>query len=327
MRAAELPPDETARLQSLWSLDLLDSAPDERFDRITRLAQTLFKVPIALVSLVDEQRQWFKSRQGLDATETSREMSFCAHAILGNDIFQVADASLEPDFADNPLVLEDPRIRFYAGCPIKGPDGHPLGTLCLIDRTARSLTDEEATALRDLAGVVEQELYSSRLATIDELTGLANRRGFEALARKLLEVARRQLIPASMLCIDLDDFKEINDTFGHDAGDAALRELGDLLATVFRGSDLVARVGGDEFAALLTDARAETAVSRLRAAMDARNRSRRTAFELHASIGWADFEPVQHDTLERLMCRADAAMYVDKRRTHCRDRAPVADRS
>ena len=123
MKTPELPADERTRLEILRSLKILDTLPEERFDRLTRLARKLFDVPIALVSLVDVNRQWFKSSAGLDATETPREISFCGHAILGDDILVVSDTQLDERFHDNPLVTGGPAIRFYAGCPLTGANG------------------------------------------------------------------------------------------------------------------------------------------------------------------------------------------------------------
>jgi len=156
--AAPIPPDEPERLRALRRLRILDTAPEERFDRLTRLARHVFDVPIALVSLVDEHRQWFKSRQGIDGQETPRELSFCAHAILGDAPFVVADALLDDRFADNPAVTEQPAVRFYAGCPLHTPDGRRIGTLCIADRRPRRLDPDEIRALEDLAGLAEREL-------------------------------------------------------------------------------------------------------------------------------------------------------------------------
>jgi len=158
MLAPTLPPDEDDRLAALRSLELLDSPPEERFDRITRIAQRLFEVPIALVSLVDQCRQWFKSAQGLGATETGRDISFCGHAIHAGDVFVVENALLDPRFADNPLVTGPPGIRFYAGAPLATAGGFRVGTLCLIDRKERIFSTADRRALRDLADWVQDEL-------------------------------------------------------------------------------------------------------------------------------------------------------------------------
>lgn len=165
MIPAPLPADEAARLGALRELAILDTPAEARFDRLTRLARDLFGVPIALVSLVDEDRQWFKSRQGLPAPETSREVSFCAHAILAErDVFVIPDATRDERFADNPLVTGAPDIRFYAGAPLSTSDGQQVGTLCVIDRSPRVWTAEQSDALRDLADIVEAELERSRAA-------------------------------------------------------------------------------------------------------------------------------------------------------------------
>ncbi|MBT9568993.1 MAG: PAS domain S-box protein [Thiobacillus sp.] len=142
---------------------MLDTPSEERFDRLTRLAQHLLGTPIALVSLVDADRQWFKSRQGLDATETGRDISFCGHAILGGDIFEVTDASRDPRFADNPLVTGPPNIRFYAGAPLSTPEGYRIGTLCVIADAPRQLTAKERQGLLDIAACVEEEISQAAL--------------------------------------------------------------------------------------------------------------------------------------------------------------------
>jgi CheY-like chemotaxis protein len=160
---APLPPDEPARLRALHALGILDSPPEERFDRITRLAQRVFNTPIALVTLIDAERQWFKSRQGIADAETPRESSFCAHAIHDDRVFVVPDALHDGRFADNPLVAGTPRIRFYAGRPVR-VDGRRVGTLCLIDRRPRELGDEDARTLDDLATLVERELAAETKA-------------------------------------------------------------------------------------------------------------------------------------------------------------------
>ncbi|MCP3137278.1 GAF domain-containing sensor histidine kinase [Pyxidicoccus xibeiensis] len=157
MLPPSLPPDERQRLQALRDLCVLDTPSEERFERIVRTAARLFGVPMALVSLLDEARQWFKARVGLEATETPRDVSFCGHAILSRDTFVVPDAVRDARFHDNPLVLGAPHIRFYAGHPVRAPDGSRVGTLCLLDRVPRDFTDADRAALADLAAWVELE--------------------------------------------------------------------------------------------------------------------------------------------------------------------------
>lgn len=158
MPQAALSPFENERLTLLKALQLLDTPPEPAFDRITRLACQLLQVPIALVSLVDEQRQWFKSRVGLEACETPREYAFCAHAILQTEPLVVNDARSDPRFVDNPLVTGAPGIRFYAGVQLRSRQGYPLGTLCIIDNKARELSATELALLQDLAGIVNEQL-------------------------------------------------------------------------------------------------------------------------------------------------------------------------
>jgi GAF domain-containing protein len=158
MLAAPIPEDEARRIAALRELLVLDTDPEERFDLITRYAASQFDVEIALVSLVDTNRQWFKSRCGLDASETSREISFCGHAILQDGVFEIPDAARDERFADNPLVTGAPKIRFYAGAPLSVAGDHRVGTLCLISSRPKQLNDWEREHLQLLARLVAQEL-------------------------------------------------------------------------------------------------------------------------------------------------------------------------
>lgn len=311
MQEAVIPANEAKRLAVLRSLGLLDTVPEERFDRVTRMAQRLFDVPIALVSLVDEDRQWFKSRQGLAAAETPRSVAFCSHTILQDDVMVVEDTRLDARFADNPLVSGEPNIRFYAGAPIIGPDGMALGTLCVIDREPRSMDEADQRTLEDLAELIGDEIAVTALAIADELTGLSNRRGMELLGRQVLAVCARQKTPALVVVVDVDDLKPINDALGHEAGDVALKEVADALVTTLRRADVVARMGGDEFAGLLTGtASATDPVTRLRAELE--RRSVQVGMDLQVSVGSAPFDPDDPTDLADLLALADAAMYRDK---------------
>ena len=315
MQEPKQPVDEAQRLEALRALSILDTLPEERFDRLTRLAKRLFGVPIALVSLVDDHRQWFKSRQGLEASETPRDISFCGHAVLGDDIFLVPDASKDDRFFDNPLVTDDPHIRFYAGCPLTLPGGSRPGTLCLIDRQPRQLSPDDLDLLRDLARMVEEELVAVQLATMDDLTHLSNRRGFQALGLHALQLCRRVERPAALLYFDLDGFKAINDRFGHAEGDRALNVFAQLLQQTFRDSDVLGRLGGDEFAVLATDSTAadlRQVLSRLDAAVDRQNAAERRGYDLRYSVGAVDFDPRQHPDIDALTAAADALMYAQK---------------
>jgi GAF domain-containing protein len=165
MLAAPTPPNEAERIAALYSLLILDTPREERFDKIVEFAAMEFDVPIALISLLDSDRQWFKSFVGLTACETGRDVSFCGHAIMRAEIMEVRDAAQDPRFADNPLVTGPPHIRFYAGAPLLLPNGYALGTLCLIDTKPRQLDDVEMAILSTLRGLVMQELQSQREAS------------------------------------------------------------------------------------------------------------------------------------------------------------------
>ncbi|MFA7279938.1 MAG: PAS domain S-box protein [Sterolibacterium sp.] len=162
MLKAPIPLNESKRIVALRALDILDSPAEERFDRLTRIAQHIMEVPIVLISLVDSERQWFKSRQGLDASQTPRDISFCGHAIIGTEVFVVPDTLADSRFADNPLVTAAPDIRFYAGAPLTLSDGYNVGTLCAIDREPRQMSEARLAVLRDLAKCASEELERER---------------------------------------------------------------------------------------------------------------------------------------------------------------------
>ena len=192
MPAAPLPPTEAIRLAALQRYRLLDTGTERAYDDAVLLASALCATPIALVSLVDEQRQWFKARIGLDATETPREQAFCAHAILGTEPLVVEDATRDARFVDNPLVHGDPHVRFYAGAPLLDRDGHALGTLCIIDRTPRQMTGAQRQALEALARQVAAQMELRRTA--------------DALAEALSDLhTLRTLLPVCAWCRHVRD--------------------------------------------------------------------------------------------------------------------------
>jgi diguanylate cyclase (GGDEF)-like protein len=324
MIAPETPFNEQQRLRALHALHILDTAPESRFDRITCIARRLFDVQIALVSLVDSERQWFKSANGLDVKETSRNMSFCGHAILSDDIFVVPDALADERFHDNPLVINTPNVRFYAGCPLTLPSGHKLGTLCLMDKQPRMFSVEDRKSLKDLAEIVLREILSFNLATMDELTGVPNRRGFDYVAQQALSLCRRVAKPASMVFFDLNDFKAINDNFGHAEGDRALSIFAEALAEVVRDSDPIGRLGGDEFAALLIDAgqgEANEIIERLRTALQKKACDHNLTYALRFSAGLVEYDSKRYGTVAQMKHKADQEMYIEKRSGSSRRRA------
>ncbi|MBI2749795.1 MAG: EAL domain-containing protein [Burkholderiales bacterium] len=331
-----LPDNEAARLQVLRETRLLDSPEDEAFDSIAQLARVVTGAPIALVSLVDQGRQWFLSHQGLDTRETSRSIAFCAHAIKHSDMLEISDALHDARFYDNPLVVGDPNIRYYAGVPLVLASGEVLGTLCVLDTVSRTLTAQQRTSLKTLAhGVVNEielrrrmltlqqevtrrlsaEMQLTILAMHDPLTKLPNRTALLDRLDQQLRHAARHESRLAFLFVDLDRFKQINDTLGHDVGDSALLEVASRLTGVLRDSDTVARLGGDEFAVLLTDIdsleTAMTIAAKLNHVLTEAAILKGCRLHFDASIGVAVY-PDHGDTVEVLMRNADVAMYKAK---------------
>lgn len=243
--------NEDLRLQVLRRYDILDTAPEETFDRLTRIVAAALRVPIAAVSLVDDHRQWFKSRIGLAVTETPRSASFCAHTMLEDGAMVVTDARQDLRFSGSPLVVGEPHIRFYAGYPVVSSDGVALGAVCAIDTAPRDISEQELGLLKDLAALVNEQLELRHLASIDGLTGALRRKTFLDMCERELLLGRRSKSPSSCLMIDADHFKSINDKYGHDIGDQVLKALVDTLKSGLRVTDIVGRLGGEEFGIFL----------------------------------------------------------------------------
>ena len=448
MKVPDIPSSESERIAELRSYEVLDTEADVALDAITKLAAQILDVPITLISLVDGHRQWFKSRHGLGAKETSREISFCGHVVAQGEPLIVRDALDDPRFADNPLVTGEPHIRFYAGVPLRTPSGVDLGTLCAIDHVTRDLTqmqidqlsllatlamarfeagrnraivrrvvdgvpgmlaywDKEqrcrfanaayeawfgvkpeeliGRTMRELLGPIyarnlphieaalrgerqafereipdpsggparqsqahylphlvagevqgfavmvtdisaqkriEAELREAQaetlaLATHDSLTGLPNRLLAQERIARAVEHARRFRRRTAILFLDLDGFKAINDTWGHAAGDAVLKEVASRMRGSTRSSDTVARLGGDEFLVLLPEIEgaksAATVAQKLLASMKA-TKFAVAGQELNVtfSVGGAVF-PDHAGNVDELLARADAALYRAKR--------------
>jgi len=343
---ADLPENEAARLEALSRYDILDTVAEQSYDDITYLAAHILRSPIAVISLVDKDRQWFKSKVGLSVSETPRDLAFCAHAILRPaQPMVVNDATRDARFATNPLVTSDPQIRFYLGVPLVTPEHLALGTLCVIDRVPRQPTSEEMKALSALSRQVvvqlelrrvaselqqtatEREEYLSKLertqlqlqtlsaqlredSLTDSLTGLKNRAAFQQRLEEEVYRSKRYSAPLSLLLIDVDHFKQYNDTYGHAAGDRALEMVAHALQLV-RPTDLIARYGGEEFAAILPVTSGEMAfvmAERLRKSVASITAAERP---ITVSIGVSTFLP--GGTEQSLFEAADQALYAAKR--------------
>ncbi len=463
--------DEAARLKTLTALGMLDTEPESEFDELVQLAATICETPVSLVTLVDEKRQWFKAAVGLSVRETPRDIAFCAHAILRPELFVVEDAAKDPRFQRNPLVTGDPSIRFYAGMPLQTPNGHRMGTLCVIDTVPRQLSPSQTEALLVLANQVkvrmelrlqrkelqealkakerysaelqvseqrfrsfmdfspfvsymkdetgrfvfynrrfaerfgismqdwigkvgedlfpaeiaegfrthdelvlatdrsheltehsledgrvyiwrshkfpfverdgrrlvagvsvditddvareeELKLFQSELETAnrmlrdlsvtDALTGLSNRRAFEERFAIEFSQSVRRHRPLTLVVMDIDNFKQVNDTFGHGAGDKVLRKVAQVLRETTRLPDMAARYGGEEFIVILPDTDVPQAMlwaNRLHAALA------KTVWDdrpVTMSMGVAGLDSSIRE-MSQLVARADEALYESKR--------------
>ncbi len=330
----DLAPDEPMRLQALRALNLVDTPLDERFERLTRLAKRLLDVDIVAVSLVEADRQYFKSIQGSNRCQTSRGVSFCGHAILEDEIFIVEDARADERFKDNPLVTGPPHVVFYAGVQLRSPDGFKVGMLCVNHSDTYNFTETDKNQLRDIAALVELEMQAAtanavqaalveevsaeqRRALIDQLTRVWNRKGILDLAEETLRQARLAGDDCGLMMLDLDKFKHINDTYGHNAGDEVLRTAAKRMLSSLRETDMVGRLGGDEFLCVLSPCDSESVAKalaeRLGKAIAAEPvRTPDAHIPVSASIGVTLLPAGWGGGIEDAMEEADKAMYASK---------------
>ncbi|MBX2851023.1 MAG: sensor domain-containing phosphodiesterase [Phycisphaeraceae bacterium] len=333
MNKPPLHPKEQDRLQSLHAHKILDTGQDQAFDDLIQLASQLFDVPIALVSLVDEDRQWFKACVGLDLKETGRDVSFCGHAICSDETFVVEDAAKDERFSDNPLVTQADGIRFYAGAKVCDGSGLPLGTLCLIDHKPHTFSEEQQQQLEQLARQAGRQLALHRLladlshaSDHDELTGLLNRRGLLAeIDQASVESDQIQAV----VYLDVKRFKSINDAYGLAAGDQILEQIADRLqqavSQMLRHANgttaQIARIGGDEFVAILctrhlADWVQHTFAQALCEAMDEPFTCNNQAHYLGARAGVMTSLPGQRLEASQALSNADIALHQAKHLGH-----------
>ena len=304
---------EKLRLRDLNAYAILDTPPEESFDRITRLAKMTLQTPMAVVSLVAADRQWFKSRIGVNACETARDISFCTHTIQLNEPMIIRDAHADPRFARSPLVLDEPFIRFYIGSPLNTPAGYNIGALCAMDTIPRDPSAEQVKLLQDLGRLVVDEMELRKLACLDPLTGILTKRGLEKAINRL--IARLDNTVACVVMMDVDHFKSVNDTHGHGCGDRVLQSVVEACRDCARPEDIVARVGGEEFAIILPGVALSEglkAAERMRKAISAKiTQTREGPVSVTASFGVAMAAPGLRD-FDKALAAADEAMYAAK---------------
>ncbi|MDQ6748781.1 MAG: diguanylate cyclase [Candidatus Dormibacteraeota bacterium] len=307
MSLSPIPLDEQARLESLRELWLLDTEPEERFDRITRLAERLFAVPMVTFALIDSNRVWFKSRVGVEVSEVPREDALCAHAILTDGIIQVEDASEDIRFRGSPLV-EGAAVRFYAGAPVRSADHRRVGVLAVMDTAPGSFGPADLRTLADLAMAVESELSATHDSTLDELTGMLNLRGFHQFAEKLLKVAARGATPLSLLYVEALNIDQGGTPHGREE---MLKQVAQVVEHTCRQSDVLARIGPSLFCALLpenTEHAGQSTGARLQAAVRAWNLEPESPFKLEVLVSSVRFDPASAVGLDHLMLRAEGSL-------------------
>ena len=345
----EMPPKNYAatelvkRCAAIDRYQILDTPTEPEFEQITQLAAAVCETSFAAISFICTDRQWFKSEVGLGISETPLSVSFCAYAIRQSDIYEVTDAREHPLFADNPLVTGHPEIRFYAGMPILSSDGTPIATLCALDSEARpeGLNSVQRLTMRVLAKQVEAQLELRRsiierdkraaeqqaaasalrwIATHDSLTHLGNRALFHTQLDSALSVARENGSGVAVILIDVDHFKQINDSLGHDAGDAVLCSFAARLRDVVRPGDTVARLGGDEFGIVLTSVKARAHLATIVESLNMRLREKLEyngrLIECRASIGVAIYGDHALTAQSLIKC-GDLALGIAKMKRGC----------
>jgi diguanylate cyclase (GGDEF)-like protein len=306
--------DEQGRLAALHRYEVLDTPAEEPFDRITKLVQMVLDVPMATVSLIDEDRQWFKSCVGIAGPGTPRNEAFCDYTIRTREPMNIPDATLDSRFAENPAVMGALHIRSYLGVPLSTPDGYNIGALCAIDTRPREFTAEQTAVLTSFASLVVDELELRRIAQTDHLTGAATRRGFALELDKEIARSRRSERTSALVLLDVDHFKSVNDTYGHPVGDAVLQNLAGCVRTILREGDVFGRIGGEEFAILLPGASVEEAfecAERIRLAVAEKPLVQEPELSVTISLGVS--AQSLRMTSDEWMSAADGALYEAKR--------------
>ena len=317
---------EVGRLAAVERYDVLDTPHEDIFDRITRLVCRLLKVPMAALSAIDGHRQWYKASEGLAAPEAPRGETFCVHTLAQGGALVVPDALEDSRFVLNPFVTGAPHVRCYAGVPLTTRDGHHIGTLCAIGKEPRAFSEDDVANLDDLARIAMDAFEYRLLANTDPLTDALSRRAFKEEAARAVALAHRHRHPLSLIVLDLDHFKRINDTYGHGVGDMAISRSVRACIARLRKTDVAGRLGGEEFAFLLPHTNSEAAATiaeQLRQAVESLVMEVSDGpLRITASFGVAAFDRSMRE-IEDMLRKADAALYEAKRGG--RNRCSVAE--
>ena len=314
--------DEAGRLAALGRYNIIDSGIEDEFEQIIQLVQRVFDAPMAAVTLIDAERQWFKARRGLGATETPRSHAFCHHTIAAADGLVVEDALADQRFAGTPLVVGDPHIRSYLGAPLRTPDGYHVGALCVIGDKVRQFSTEDREIMRRFSEIVVSQMELRMIASLDSLTGTLTRRAFDQHVFGALAAYRRSGAVVALALLDIDHFKQINDRFGHPQGDAVLAAIGAALSDALPPEASVGRLGGEEFGVLLPGFDQDAVLAMAEALRAAVAAVRLPGLPpISASLGLALPSP-SIETVSQWLQVADAALYGAK--AQGRDRLVLA---
>lgn len=306
--------DEAGRIEALIRLDAATYSSEASFDHITRLLQIALEMEMVTISLVGADKQILKARQGVDLTETPREVAFCNIAIRSYQPLIIEDTHQDARVQNNPFVTGPPFLRSYIGAPLTTADGYNLGTFCAFDTRPRQFTARESEMIIKSAELVMNQLELRSMANFDFLTGVFNRRCFISELDREMARLKRHPGKAVVAFLDIDHFKRVNDTFGHPVGDIVLREFASIVASQCRQSDLLARLGGEEFAVLLPDTDLECAqiwAERTRKQIAETRFDENDDLRMTVSIGLVELTGKQTSTDVTSM--ADCALYEAKR--------------
>ena len=323
----------TLKIANIHTLDLFYTPIEERFERITRIARRALHAPVATISLLNDDKQWFKSSAGWGVSEIPRADAICRLTVEENRLLTISDTQKDPRVATSKVVTQAPRFRAYAGYPLADEHGAVMGTFCVFDLQPREFSPADCQTITDLAALAQRELLTDQLssaqaaltsklslarreALMDPLTHLWNRRGASVLLKAAFRKADERRSPLTLALLDLDNFKRINDTYGHQSGDEVLRKIASRLLTVVRGEDNICRIGGDEFLVLMTDTDAAVAgkvAERIRRTItDTPIPTRDGSMSVSVSVGFTVRPPNDPTPAEALIERADQALLQSK---------------